>query len=52
LGNTQEAENELKKLLLLMPGMTSDDVRKQVPFKKSSDMECYIEGLRKAGLKE
>ena len=52
LGREQEAANELKELLLLMPGMTADDVRKQVPFKRSSDMERYIEGLRKAGLKE
>jgi cytochrome c-type biogenesis protein CcmH/NrfG len=50
LGRTQEAASELKELLLLMPGMTADDVRKQVPFKRSSDMERYIDGLRKAGL--
>jgi TolB-like protein/cytochrome c-type biogenesis protein CcmH/NrfG len=52
LGRAQEAANELKELLLLMPGMSADDVRKQVPFKKPGDMERYIEGLRKAGLKE
>ena len=51
LGQTQEAARELKELLLLMPGMTADDVRRQVPFKSSIDMERYIEGLRKAGLK-
>ena len=50
LGRTQEAAKELKELLLLMPGMTADDVRKQVPFKRSSHMERYIDGLRKAGL--
>jgi TolB-like protein/cytochrome c-type biogenesis protein CcmH/NrfG len=50
LGRTQEAASELKELLLLMPGMTADDVRKQVPFKRPSDMERYIEGLHKAGL--
>jgi len=52
LGRTQEAASELKELLILMPGMTADDVRKQVPFKKPSHMERYIEGLRKAGLKK
>jgi TolB-like protein/Tfp pilus assembly protein PilF len=52
LGRTQEAADELKELLLLMPGMAADDVRKQVPFKRSIDMERYIDGLRKAGLKE
>jgi TolB-like protein/Tfp pilus assembly protein PilF len=52
LGRTQEAANELKELLFLMPGMAADDVRKQVPFKRSSDMERYIDGLQKAGLKE
>ena len=51
LGQSQEAARELKELLLLMPGMTADDVRRQVPFKRSIDMERYIEGLRKAGLK-
>jgi adenylate cyclase len=51
LGRVKEAAIELQELLLLMPGMTDDDVRKQVPFRKSRDMERYIEGLRKAGLK-
>ena len=46
-----EAAMELKELLRLMPGMTPDDVRKQVPFKKPHDIERYIEGLLKAGLK-
>lgn len=52
LGRIEEAGTELKELLILMPGMTSDDVRKQVPFKKPSDMERYVDGLRKAGLPE
>jgi len=52
LGRTQEAASELKELLGLMPGMTAEDVRKQVPFKRPRDMERYIDGLRKAGLKE
>lgn len=51
LGRMQEAQTALKELLVLMPGMTIDDVRKQVPFKKSGDMERYLDGLRKAGLK-
>jgi adenylate cyclase len=51
LDQSQEAASELKKLFHLMPGMTADDVRKQVPFKRPNDMERYIEGLRKAGLK-
>jgi TolB-like protein/Flp pilus assembly protein TadD len=50
LGRIKEAEAELKESFLLMPGMTADDVRKQVPFKNASIMERYIEGLRKAGL--
>jgi len=52
LGRKQEAENELKELFLLMPGMTADDVRNQVPFRRPSDMERYIDGLRKAGLEK
>jgi Flp pilus assembly protein TadD len=51
LGRMKEAAIELKELLLLMPGTTSNDVRRQVPFKKPSDMDRYIEGLHKAGLK-
>jgi len=51
LGRTKEAQAALMELLLLMPGMTIDDVRKQVPFKDSNDMERYLDGLRKAGLK-
>ncbi len=51
LGKVKEAATELKELLLLMPGMTADDVRRQVPFRKPRDMERYIDGLRKAGLK-
>ena len=51
LGRIDEAAMELKELLRLMPGMISEDLRKQVPFKKASDMERYIEGLLKAGLK-
>jgi len=50
-GRINEAAMELKELLRLMPGMIPEDVRKQVPFKKANDMERYIEGLLKAGLK-
>jgi TolB-like protein/Flp pilus assembly protein TadD len=51
LGRIEEAQAALKELLLLMPGMTIDDVRKQVPFKNPNHMEQYLDGLRKAGLK-
>lgn len=51
LDRISEAAMELKELLRLMPGMVPDDIRKQVPFKKPNDMERYIEGLLKAGLK-
>jgi hypothetical protein len=51
LGRIKEAQAALKELLLLMPGMTFDDVRKQVPFKDPTHMERYLDGLRKAGLK-
>ncbi len=51
LGRINEARNAFKELLLLMPGMTVDDVRKQVPFKDPVHMERYLDGLRKAGLK-
>jgi tetratricopeptide (TPR) repeat protein len=48
----KEAQTALNELLLLMPGMTTDDVRQQVPFKKCADMERYLDGLRKAGLSD
>jgi tetratricopeptide (TPR) repeat protein len=51
LGRTKEAQTALEELLLLMPGMTIGDVRKQVPFKDPTHMERYLDGLRKAGLK-
>jgi TolB-like protein/class 3 adenylate cyclase/Flp pilus assembly protein TadD len=51
LGRIKEAQTALKEMFLLMPGMTIDDVRKQVPFKDPSHMERYLDGLRKAGLK-
>jgi adenylate cyclase len=51
LGRIKEAQAALKEMLLLMPGMTIDDVRKQVPFKDPVHMERYLDGLRKAGLK-
>ncbi len=50
LGRMEEAKSGLKELLLLMPGMTIEDVRKQVPFKDPVHMERYLDGLRKAGL--
>jgi tetratricopeptide (TPR) repeat protein len=52
LGRMQEATNELKELLKLMPRMTANGVRKQVPFRRTSDMERYIDGLKKAGLEQ
>jgi TolB-like protein/cytochrome c-type biogenesis protein CcmH/NrfG len=51
LGRIEEAQAALKEVLLLMPSMTMDDVRKQVPFKDPNHIERYLDGLRKAGLK-
>lgn len=50
LGRMKEAQAALKEMFILMPGMTIDDVRKQVPFKDPDHMERYVNGLRKAGL--
>lgn len=51
LGQIKEAQAALMEVFHLMPGMTIDDVRKQVPFKNPDHMERYVDGLRKAGLK-
>jgi hypothetical protein len=51
LGRIEEAQAALKEVLLLMPSMTMDDVRRQVPFKDPNHIERYLDGLRKAGLK-
>ncbi|NIM98214.1 MAG: tetratricopeptide repeat protein [candidate division Zixibacteria bacterium] len=50
LDRKKEAQTALKEVLRLLPGMTIEDVRKQVPFKKPNDLERYLDGLRKAGL--
>ncbi len=50
LGKKREARASVEELLRLIPGMRPDDVRKQVPFRKTADMERYVQGLRKAGL--
>jgi hypothetical protein len=46
----KEASGEPKEALFLMPMVIKDELRKQAQFKKASDIERYIEGLRKVGL--
>lgn len=51
LGRQQEAEAELAKVLQLWPTWSLEIERQQAPYKNPADLERYLEGLRKAGLK-
>jgi adenylate cyclase len=51
LGRQQEAEAELAKVLQLWPTWSLEIERQTAPYKNPADLERYLEGLRKAGLK-
>lgn len=52
LGRLAEAKQYIDKLLTLEPGFTVQRFAKVYPFKKDSDRQRYIEGLRLAGVPE
>ena len=52
LGRIDEARAALEHLLRLMPNLTVESSRNQVPWQRPADMERYLNGLRKAGLRE
>ncbi len=50
LGRSEEARQDIDRLLELIPGNTISQVREQLSF--FPDLERFLEGLRKAGLPE
>jgi adenylate cyclase len=52
LGQPAEAQAGLAGFVQLLPGLTLADARLIRPFRRSSDRERFLTGLRKAGLPE
>ena len=52
LGRREEAEAVRAKLLSLEPGFTVIGACMRAPIRPAEDLQNYVEGLRKAGLKE
>jgi adenylate cyclase len=52
LGRMEEAQLALQEYLRLAPGETVSRVRAQFPYVAPDFLERYLDGLRKAGLKE
>jgi len=52
LGDEASAGAALKQLLSRMPGLTASDERLSRPFGTPAQRECFLDGLRKAGLPE
>jgi TolB-like protein len=52
LGQTAEAQAELAAFVGLLPGLTLSDPRLIRPFRRPTDRERFLAGLRKAGLEE
>ena len=51
LGRTVDAEWEVEETLTLLPDFSLASERRRALYKNPADLERYIEGLRKAGLK-
>ncbi|MCH8835564.1 MAG: tetratricopeptide repeat protein [Proteobacteria bacterium] len=51
LGRTADAEWEVEETLTLLPDFSLARERRRALYKNPADLERYIEGLRKAGLK-
>jgi tetratricopeptide (TPR) repeat protein len=52
LGHMADARAGLDGYMRLMPGLTAGDERLIRPFRRPDDRECFLDGLRKAGLPE
>jgi len=52
LGQMKEAQAALERFVRLLPGLTLRDPRLMRPFRRPTDRERVLSGLRKAGLSE
>jgi TolB-like protein/regulator of sirC expression with transglutaminase-like and TPR domain len=52
LGRQEEAEEALSELLDLEPGLTIESLKKRYPIADYKNLEGFIGGLKKAGLKD
>jgi adenylate cyclase len=52
LGRTDEARDEVNLILEMNPEFSITEIGRSLPFKNSTDLEVYLEGLRLAGLPE
>jgi hypothetical protein len=51
LGREKEARAEVGEILRISPGASLERWRERAPYKNKAELDRYISGLRKAGLK-
>jgi adenylate cyclase len=51
LGREEEARAEAAEILRISPNYSLAVVRARIPYKDPADLERFLDGLRKAGLK-
>jgi len=51
LGRLEEARAEVAEVLRLNPNLSLEGLKQTVPFKDPADLERFLDGWRKAGLK-
>ncbi len=51
LGRLEEAQAEVAEVLRVNPNASLESFKQNVPYKNPADLERFLDGLRKAGLK-
>jgi len=51
LGREEEARAEVAEILRISPNFSLEVLRQRLPYKDPADLERFLDGLRKAGLK-
>jgi adenylate cyclase len=51
LGRENEARAEVAEILRISPGASLERWRERMPYRNPADLQGYIAGLRKAGMK-